>query len=707
MHTKSLFVLSKEPHAGSLFVALGLMEILRRSYKRIAFFMPITESASAERDIDVIRTVFDLVQSPEEARGVTLEETERLLAEGKEGVLYERIIGRYEALKERYDFVLCIGSGGERLRELVDFDLNLRVAKNLSAPIAGVVSARGRSLEEAQEEIALWQLTLREEGTEPLAFFINHVKERVACSVGSVGIQKSYPCFPIPYEEELDRPTVLDLLETFGAEPLLVKNRKQLERTIRRPLVAAMHPEHFLERLEEGDLVIVPADRSDILLSVFAANHSPSFPAASAIVAGGDFEIAENILELLRSDENFRIAVIRVPKDTMQIAQLAEGCEAKLTPGHRRKIALALGHFSRYVDASLIEESLMKSDLQIVTPAMFLHRIYASAAAEPKCIVLPESGDDRILQAAETILRRGIARITLLGKREKILNRAGILGVDLKEASFVDPAHSGDKERFADRFYELRRHKGVDREAAAEAMENPTYFATMMVYEGMADGMVSGATHTTRETVLPALQIIKTRPGIDIVSSVFFMCLDTRVLVYGDCAIVPDPDPKELAQIAVASAETARSFGIDPVVALLSYSSGESGVGADVQKVREAARIARQMRPDLPIEGPIQYDAAIDPEVGRRKMPGSRVAGHATVFIFPDLNTGNNTYKAVQRATGAVAIGPVLQGLKKPVNDLSRGCSVEDIVSTVAITAIQAQSLQKGRTASAEKESES
>ncbi len=688
MKAKSLFILSRERHAGTLFIALGLMEILRRSYKRIAFFKPIVESG-ADSDIQTLKESFDLSQKSEEAWAVTLEDARKLLSEGEEQ-LYERIIEHYEALKKEYDFVLCAGFGGSRLLETVDFDLDLKVAKNLSAPVAGVVSAEGRSLDEAQEEIALWQILLKEEGVEPLAFFINRVEESLSCSVRRVGDGKSVPCFPIPYEAELDRLTVLDMVEATDAKILLIKSRKQLERTIRRPLVAAMHPEHFLERLREGDIVIVPADRSDILLSVFASNHSPAFPAASAVVVGGDFDVAENILKLLRSDENFRIALLSTHKDTMQIANEVQECEAKLTPRHKRKIALALGHFARYVDASLIEESLARTEVDIVTPAMFLHRIFASASALKKSIVLPESEDERILQAAETVLRRNIAKIILLGNKESILNRAGILGIDLGGAVFVDPRGSGDLERYARRLFELRKHKGLTLEAAYELLENFTYFGTMMVEEGAADGMVSGATHTTRETVLPALQIIKTRPGIDIVSSVFFMCLETRVLVYGDCAIVPDPDPKELAQIAVSSAETAKSFGIEPIVALLSYSSGESGVGEDVQKVREAAKIAAKMRPDIPIEGPLQYDAAIDPEVARKKMPGSKVAGRATVFIFPDLNTGNNTYKAVQRSTGAIAIGPVLQGLKKPVNDLSRGCSVEDIVSTVAITAIQA-----------------
>jgi phosphate acetyltransferase len=691
MHTRSLYVVSKEPHAGSLFISMGLMEILKRRFKRVAFFKPIVVKRKKEEDIETVLELFGMKQTLEEACGIGVEEAETFLARGEEAKLYQTLIERFESLYNHYDFVLCLGFGDPHLKEAVDFDLNLRIAKNFSSPVAGVISARGKSLETVQEEIVLWERVLKEEGLKPFAFFINHVQERLACDMSLVKPFKEVPCFPIPYEKEIDKPTVLDLLEVTGGEILDMKDERRLERTINKPLIAAMHPEHFLHYFEEGDLVIVPSDRSDILLAVLASNQARGFPSASAVVIGGEMDPAQNILQLLASDETFRIVLIKVPLDTMQIAMLAQKSVARITSRHRRKIALVLGHFAKYVDIELIENSLTKSELEIVTPAIFLHRIFARASRQKKRIVLPESMDDRVLRAAEIIYRRNFADIVMLGDKASILDRAGVLGIDLERIEFVNPLESGYMERFAQRFYELRKNKGITLDEAKDTMKNWTFFATMMVYEGMADAMVSGATHTTRETVMPALQIIKTKPGIDIVSSVFFMCLDTRVLVYGDCAIVPDPTPKELAQIAIESAETAKAFGIEPIVAMLSYSTGESGVGKDVEKVREATKIAQSIRPDLLIEGPIQYDAAIDPDVGRRKMPGSRVAGRATVFIFPDLNTGNNTYKAVQRATAAIAIGPVLQGLGKPVNDLSRGCSIEDIVSTVAITVIQAQ----------------
>jgi phosphate acetyltransferase len=309
-------------------------------------------------------------------------------------------------------------------------------------------------------------------------------------------------------------------------------------------------------------------------------------------------------------------------------------------------------------------------------------------------VVLPEGTDERILRATEVVLRRGVAGVTLLGPVDQVRGRAAALGLDIGAAAVLDPvapeAHE-TRERFAATYATARAHKGVTLRQARDVVVDVSYFGTLMVLEGLADGMVSGAAHTTAHTIRPAFEVIRTVPGVRTVSSVFFMCLADRVLVYGDCAIIPDPDAGQLADIAVSSAATARRFGVEPRVAMLSYSTGESGTGAEVDKVREATRLVREREPGLPVEGPIQYDAAVDASVARAKLPGSEVAGQATVFVFPDLNTGNNTYKAVQRSAGAVAVGPVLQGLRRPVNDLSRGCTVADVVNTVAITAIQAQ----------------
>jgi phosphate acetyltransferase len=322
---------------------------------------------------------------------------------------------------------------------------------------------------------------------------------------------------------------------------------------------------------------------------------------------------------------------------------------------------------------------------------MFEYNLFERARSNRKKIVLPESDDERILRATEILLRRDVVDIILLGNKDEIEHKSASLGLDISKAEIVCPCESPLMDTYVEEFYELRKKKGLSKEAAKDAMMHVTYFATMMVHMGHADGMVSGAIHTTGDTIRPALQIIKTKPGISTVSSIFFMCLDTKVLVYGDCAVNQDPNASELAQIAISSSDTAKMFGIDPKVAMLSYSTGSSGQGDDVEKVREATRLVKEMRSDVFVDGPMQYDAAIDPKVAKKKLPNSEVAGKANIFIFPDLNTGNNTYKAVQRSSNAVAIGPVLQGLKKPVNDLSRGCLIVDIVNTVAITVIQAQ----------------
>jgi phosphate acetyltransferase len=362
-----------------------------------------------------------------------------------------------------------------------------------------------------------------------------------------------------------------------------------------------------------------------------------------------------------------------------------------MLPGDERKIAAALGLFETQVDMDELRMRIKVRRSLRVTPLMFEYELIRRAKAQRQRIVLPEGEDERILRAAEILLLRDVADLTLLGDPERIRRRIKILGLKLEHIDIIDPTNSQLLDTYAEAYYQLRKHKGISEEMAHDAMIDVSYFGTMMVHHGHADGMVSGAVHTTQHTIRPAFEIIRTKPETVIVSSVFFMCLEDRVLVYGDCAVNPNPNAEQLADIGINSALTAQMFGIDPRIAMLSYSTGESGKGADVEVVREAVQIAHERRPDLKLAGPIQYDAAVDASVARSKMPGSEVAGQANVFIFPDLNTGNNTYKAVQRSAGAVAIGPVLQGLNKPVNDLSRGCTVTDVVNTVAITAIQAQ----------------
>ncbi|HXR43732.1 MAG TPA: phosphate acetyltransferase, partial [Pseudolysinimonas sp.] len=376
---------------------------------------------------------------------------------------------------------------------------------------------------------------------------------------------------------------------------------------------------------------------------------------------------------------------------TFDTAVAVTRARSRLAADSVQKYQLALGLVERGVDLPELLRLLSIAPAAVMTPIRFEHSLVERARRDRRHIVLPEGDDDRILRAAAVVLQRGIAEITILGEEARVRGRAAELGVDIAAAHVLSSRDPALVERFAAEYQRRRAHKGITLERAAELVADVAYFGTMMVLLGMADGMVSGAVHTTAHTIRPALEVVKTRPGVSVVSSVFLMALADRVLVYGDCAVIPEPTAQELADIAISSAATAQRFGIEPRVAMLSYSTGESGTGGEVEKVRTATELVRSRAPELPVAGPIQYDAAADPEVGASKMPDSDVAGHATVFVFPDLNTGNNTYKAVQRSAGAVAIGPVLQGLAKPINDLSRGATVRDIVNTIVITAIQAQ----------------
>jgi phosphate acetyltransferase len=383
------------------------------------------------------------------------------------------------------------------------------------------------------------------------------------------------------------------------------------------------------------------------------------------------------------------LALLAVKEDSFATVVAAGRIEPRLAPGNVRKIAAALGTFEQAVAADLADR-IVTTRSSRVTPLMFEYDLIARARQASRHVVLPEGTEERILRAADVLLSRKVAELTLLGDETEIARRASELGLDLSGAAVVDPATSEWRKEFAAEYAKLRAHKNIPLDLARDRISDVNYFGTMMVHVGRADAMVSGAVHTTAATIRPAFEIIKTVPGLSVASSVFFMCLADRVLVYGDCAINPNPDAAELADIALSSADTAARFGVEPRVAMLSYSTGASGTGEDVERVAAATALVRERRPDLPVEGPIQYDAAVDPAVAATKLPGSTVAGRATVLIFPDLNTGNNTYKAVQRSAHAVAIGPILQGLRKPVNDLSRGATVRDIVNTVAITAIQA-----------------
>ena len=457
-------------------------------------------------------------------------------------------------------------------------------------------------------------------------------------------------------------------------------------------VTGAMQVGNFLNHLKENVLIVTPGDRGDIIISALQANLSTSYPKISGIVLSAGFEPEEPVMRLIQGSPSI-MPIISVKTGTFETTARIGAIQSRMTPGNKNKIQLAIDVFEKYVDVKSLDEKLITFKPEGITPHMFQYQLTKWAKSEIKHIVLPEGNEDRILKAATRLIDQKIVELTLLGDPAEIAASVKRLGLtlDLNSIRIIDPVKSEYYEDYVHTFYELRKHKNVELAMARDTMTDVSYFGTMMVYKGHADGMVSGAVHTTQHTIRPALQFVKTRPGISVVSSVFFMCLPDRVCVFGDCAVNPNPTAEQLAEIAISSAESSQRFGIEPKVAMLSYSSGTSGEGEEVEKVRRATEIVKQKRPGLKVEGPIQYDAAVDPEVGKQKLPDSEVAGKATVLIFPDLNTGNNTYKAVQRETGALAIGPMLQGLNKPVNDLSRGCTVDDIFNTVIITAIQSQ----------------
>ncbi|WP_418641125.1 phosphate acetyltransferase [Sulfurimonas sp. ST-27] len=690
MKIKSLYIAAQEKNAGTLFVSMGMMEILKRKLHRVAFFRPIIfDKNIRDGDIDFILQRYNLDIDYAACYGFDIKEVEEMISKKEDNLLITRLIDKFKKLEREYDFVLCEGIRRSFLTSTISYDLNVKIAQNFAAPVISVIKADSATTKEIYENVLIENEYLTSEGCTHFATFVNRVNDEKYKQLQKMFEKVPYTIYLLKEVEELNLPTIEDVIETLGAKKILLESYDHT-RVIRNVKVAALTLDNFLEHIEEEDLVIVPADRSDIILGLFGALHSSGYPNIAAIIFPFSMKLNKNIQKLIEGLNSFKVPILCVDTDTFETARDVMKVHSRLRAHSERKIALALGLFNSSVDIKSIEEKIATAYSDIMTPQMFEYKLFYMASQNKKRIVLPESSDERILRAAEIILRRGVAEIIFIGDEEELKGRYLRLGLDLSAATVVNHLSSPLIEKFTDVFYELRKHKGITKEAAKDAMLHVNYFATMMVQLGYADGMVSGAIHATADTIRPALQIIKTKPEFSVVSSVFFMCLKTKVLVYGDCAINQDPDAQTLAEIAIASAQSAKMFGIEPKIAMLSYSTGESGHGSDVDKVRTATKIVRQKRPDLLVEGPIQYDAAIDKEVAKIKLPNSKVAGKATVFVFPDLNTGNNTYKAVQRSSGAIAIGPVLQGLNKPVNDLSRGCLVEDIVNTVAITAIQA-----------------
>jgi phosphate acetyltransferase len=693
--TNAIYLATTEPYSGKSIISLGLVNLLVGKAAKIAFFKPVISGEGQEKEghINSVAGFFNLGTKYEDMFVFTRGEVVKHINAGNEAFIIDSIIGRFKQLQEAHDFVVVEGTdfiGGSAIGE---FGGNISIAKNLGIPAAIILNGQGKSVSEIIDAALNATKSFTDNGVEILTVVANKIDPEKEAEIRAQ-LTKALPAdivvTAIPRNKDLDSPTMKEIFQSVGGKILFGEHL--LSNPVDDSIVGAMQLHNCLMRFSKNTLVVTPGDRGDIIIGALQANISKKYSKVAGIVLTGGLVPEQSIINLIEGLDTV-VPIISVPTGTFKTVSRVAGTQAKISPDNKEKITLAISIFDKYVNVKALEKKIISFHSTILTPRMFQYQIVKRAKEHKKHIVLPEGDDDRILIAADSLIKQNVVDLTILGNKESIgaaLKRLN-LSMDLEQVKIINPTTSDRYNEYAETLYELRKNKNVSMEMARDLMQDVSYFGTMMVYKGEADGMVSGAVHTTQHTIRPALQFVKTKPGVTTVSSIFFMCLPNRVSVFGDCAVNPNPTAEQLADIAISSAESSIMFGIEPRIAMLSYSSGSSGEGEDVDKVRKATELVRQRRPDLKVEGPIQYDAAVDPSVGKKKMPDSKVAGRANVLIFPDLNTGNNTYKAVQRETGALAIGPMLQGLKKPVNDLSRGCTVEDIFNTVVITAIQAQ----------------
>lgn len=694
--TKNVFIASAEPYSGKSIVSLGLVNMLLGKAQKVGYFKPIINTDPKEKKdvhIDTVSSYFSLPHPYEDSYAFTRQQALKLLEMENQGELIDTVIHKIKKLEETHDFIIIDGSDFVGEGTSFELEANISIAKNVNAPVIIVVSGDHKTVPQVvNSALTIWR-SFEGRELQVIGMIVNKVQPQQADSLKeflSGQLPENVALSIIPEVKNLDAPTMKEIADHLGGKMVLGEER--LSNQVDNFITGAMQVPQFLNHVKENVVIVTPADRGDIVISALQANLSTNYPNVAGIVLSGGGRLDKPVQRLIEGLQTV-VPIISVKTGTFETTARVSTVRSRITPDNKQKIQLAIDTFNKYVDVKSLDEKLVTYESEGITPHMFQYQITKRARSQRKHIVLPEGDDDRVLKAAARLQNQDIVDLTILGDPAQITTSFKRLGlaVDTSRLQIINPQESEQFNDYVQTLYELRKGKNVSLETARDLMTDVSYFGTMMVYKGHADGMVSGAVHTTQHTIRPALQFVKTKPGISVVSSIFFMCLPDRVTVFGDCAVNPDPTAEQLAEIAISSAESSKNFGIEPRIAMLSYSSGTSGEGADVEKVRLATAIVKQKRPDLKVEGPIQYDAAVDPVVGKQKLPASEVAGRANVLIFPDLNTGNNTYKAVQRETGALAIGPMLQGLNKPVNDLSRGCTVDDIFNTVIITAIQGQ----------------
>ncbi|WP_179353860.1 phosphate acetyltransferase [Winogradskyella vidalii] len=695
---KAIYIATTEPNSGKSIMSLGLMQLLLGKAAKVGYFRPIIDDLKAgetDNHINTIISYFNLDLKFEDAYAFTRSEVIKKKNDDKDDEIISKTIDKYKAIEERFDFILIEGSSFVGEGTIIEFDINILIAKNLGVPAIILASGIGKTNKDLVSNLRMAFDSFKDKGVEVLSVIANKVEPQnrdVIISELNASLPSDVITNAIPLNPLLANPSIKEIVDVLGAEVLF--GEAYINNLAGNYSVGAMQLPNYLTHLKENSLVITPGDRADILLGALQANVSENYPSISGVVLTGGLKPEPSIIQLIEGLSDI-VPIISAKSGTFSVTNRIGAIKSQIYAENTQKIKTSINDFETYVEVDALMERLITFKTKGVTPRMFQYNLLKRAKSNKKHIVLPEGLDERILRATKQLIDIDAVDITLLGEKKEIEAKltALDLDLDLNRVNVINPVESEHFESYSKTLYELRKHKNVNLAMAQDLMGDVSCFGTMMVHSGDADGMVSGAAHTTQHTILPALQFIKTKPETSIVSSVFFMCLEDRVSVYGDCAINPNPNSEQLAEIAISSASTSIAFGIEPKIAMLSYSSGASGVGEDVDRVRKATEIIKSKRPDLKVEGPIQYDAAVDINVGKSKLPNSEVAGQANVFIFPDLNTGNNTYKAVQRETKALAIGPIIQGLNKPVNDLSRGCTTDDIFNTVIVTVIQAQGI--------------
>ena len=698
--TKAVFIAAAEPYSGKSLITLGLVNMLLGQTRQVGYFKPLVDydpTQQPDPHLATLTSYFKLPLPLAATYAYTRAEALSLLENGAQSELIENVIRKFKHWEDTCDFTVVEGSDFVGPGTAFEFDANVSIAKNLGVPVFLVVSGQGKSPAQVVSAVLTTLRNFESRDVPVLQVVANRIAPAQVAEVQAL-LRSQLPAEVllalIPDDPNLLHPTMREIMAGLGGK--LLFGEAGLGNQVDNYVIGAMQVPNFLNYLKENVLIVTPGDRGDIIVCALQANLSASYPKVAGIVLSTGSEPDEPVLRLLKGLPD-AVPILAVSTGTFETTTRVSAIRSHLTPDNPKKIQLAISTFDRYVDVRALQEKLVSFQSEGLTPHMFQYRLLQWARRSRRHIVLPEGNDDRVLRAAAQLLHQDVVDLTILGEPAAVAASIKRLGLTMppEHLRIIDPVNSALYADYVETLYELRKDKGVNHDMARDQLRDVSYFGSMMVYKGDADGMVSGAVHTTQHTIRPALQFIKTKPGVSVVSSVFFMCLADRVAVFGDCAVNPNPTAEQLAEIAISSADSSAAFGIEPRVAMLSYSSGTSGAGADVEKVRRATELVRQRRPELKVEGPIQYDAAVDPLVGRQKLPDSEVAGQASVLIFPDLNTGNNTYKAVQRETGALAIGPVLQGLNKPVNDLSRGCTVDDVFNTVIITAIQSQQADK------------